>query len=94
MKAVRPAVRFKNFCIGLGIAGVASIGAASGTQAQGGCTGSCVQCGTCCFGVLSLGLWLAEKRWKLIARTRIALARRSSRDSVSTAGFEGKEILK
>ena len=86
--------KWKNFCVGLGIAGIASIGAVAGAQAPGGCTGACARCGTCGLGVLSLGLWLAEKRWRPIARVRSALALRLSARFGQDEGFEGKELLK
>jgi hypothetical protein len=94
MKAVKAGGKFRNFCVGIGIAGMASIGAVTGAQAPGGCTGACAQCGTCCLGVLSLGLWLAEKRWRPVARTCRAMALRLSAHSGPDAGFEGKELLK
>lgn len=94
MSEIESKGKLKNFCIGLGIAGMASIGAATGAQAPGGCTGACAQCGTCGLGVLSLGLWLAEKRWRPIARIRSALANRSVACPVTVDGLEEKEMLK
>lgn len=94
MKIDEPKGRLKNFFIGLGIAGMASIGAAAGAQAPGGCAGACARCGTCCLGVLSLGLWLAEKRWQPLARMHRALAGRSRGRPGFNAAFKGKEPLK
>ncbi|MEJ2109756.1 MAG: hypothetical protein P8Z37_07570 [Acidobacteriota bacterium] len=86
--------KFKNFCVGLGLAGVASIGLTNNPQAQGGCAGMCSQCGTCCFGILSLGLWLVEKRWHPFARMRLAVAHRFNGRSHLVSGFDGKEMYK
>jgi len=92
MSKIRITAKFKNFCFGLCLAGMASIGAAG--SPQGGCTGVCAQCGTCGFGVLALGLWLTEKRWRWLSRMCLALGHRFHIRPGYVADFKGKEILK
>ena len=94
MKNTKTLRKLKNFCIGLGFAGMASLGFAANTQAHGRCTGVCSQCGTCCLGILSLGLWLVEKRWRPIARIWFAVAHRFNVRPGFQAGSKGKDICR
>jgi hypothetical protein len=60
--------KIKSFTIGLSMAGIAALTAASVPVSQGACLGSCAQCGTCGLSALPLAFWLVEKRWRFVGK--------------------------
>jgi hypothetical protein len=83
--------KIKSFSVGLSVAGIAALTAASAPASQGMCLNTCAQCGACGLSVVPLALWLAEKRWRVLGRIRRRLTGTAPRPQAARAfGAPGK----